>query len=140
MTTQTTTPDIHADWDLGCDSVGKDALKALNAAGISPADAAAMSRTELAAIPGLGAVRLDRVIRQLMDTAVGIRWRANAREAAKGKPGHCPDCGNTRGTGARDIVRDVTGHYRHVGWRDPYQDPCQTCHEAHVALFASAAA
>lgn len=53
------------EWDLGVDSIGRNALKALTAAGITPADAAAMAPEDLALTPGLGKTRLERVRERL---------------------------------------------------------------------------
>lgn len=63
--------DAPAVWDLGDDSIGKNALKALTDAGITPAAALALTPAELAATPGLGKIRLNRVVEQLARMVFG---------------------------------------------------------------------
>lgn len=58
----------YADWDLGDDSIGRNAHRALRAANVTPTAAAAMTPAELAAIPGLGKTRLARVRERLART------------------------------------------------------------------------
>lgn len=99
MTDARTFAELTAEWHLGDDSIGRNATRALTAAAITPAMAAAMTPREIAAIPGLGVARLKRVREQLgrlaaaraettSDTAVGaptIRRAAEAiREIANG--------------------------------------------------------
>ena len=56
---------LLADWHLGDDSIGRNATRALTAAGITPAAVAVMTPREVAAIAGLGVARLKRVREQL---------------------------------------------------------------------------
>jgi hypothetical protein len=128
---------------LGTDSVGTNARKALEEAGITPAAAAAMKRPDLARTPGLGIARLERVdtyLRKLADAK--LREAANvAREAGKGKLGHCPECGDPWATDPRNVVMDLNGTYRAVSQPGgPNRDHCEPCHRYHVRLVAGAAA
>jgi hypothetical protein len=63
--TAPTLDQLLADWHLGDDSIGRNATRALTAAGITPTAAAVMTPRELAAIPDLGTARLQRVHGQL---------------------------------------------------------------------------
>lgn len=125
---------------LGDDSVGKNARKALLAANITPADAEKLPRAELARVPGLGATRINHVdayLRRLAAARVHDA-QAVAREAGKGKPGHCPDCGDPFAVNARNVFTDLRGQYvspanaRREGPRPPW---CQTCHDEHRAVL-----
>jgi hypothetical protein len=142
------------DWNLGDDSVGTNARKALDAAGITPEAAAAMTAKQLAAIPGLGKTRVARVLEQLRaiaDADVRTKWAATAAiarqerldaiAAAKQQPGHCADCGGLRATEARSVVRDVWGHNRNANPRNTLRlDPCDGCHQHHGELVRERAA
>lgn len=104
----------NAEWDLGDDSIARNALKALQDADVTPAAAAAMTPKALAAIPGLGQVRLERVQQNLarLERADAGRQRAERLERQKTKPGYCPDCGQPRADHPRNIVTDHRGHLR----------------------------
>lgn len=54
------------EWDLGTDNLGKNTLKALNAARITPAKAMGMTYQELRQIPGLGVARCARIAATLV--------------------------------------------------------------------------
>lgn len=122
---------------LGNDSLGRNTRQALLDAGITPAEASAMPKPELAKVPGLGRARLehlDAYLSRLADArAPGIA--AAAREAAKNTPGHCPDCGEKFAPNPRNIVTDLRGQLvatRQPGPRPPW---CQTCHDHHRTVL-----
>jgi hypothetical protein len=69
-----------AEWDLGDDNLGKNTLKVLQEAGITPAMADGMTATELESVEGLGLARRGRV------TAVLAGMRAKAAEAVPTLP------------------------------------------------------
>lgn len=123
---------------LGTDSVAVNARKALIEAGITPDAASKMPRHELQAVRGLGVTRFDHVqayLLRLADARVADA-AAVAREAAKGKPGHCADCGDRRATDPRNVVADLRGQLRHVGPPGgPLLPWCQPCHDHHRAVL-----
>lgn len=123
---------------LGDDSVGKNARKALIEAGITPDAASKMPRHELQAVRGLGVTRFDHVVAYLLRLADAriTDAAAVAREAGKGKPGHCPDCGDRQATDPRNIVADLRGQLRHVSEPGgPLLPWCQPCHDHHRAVL-----
>lgn len=71
---------LLADWNLGDDSVGRNATRALDAAAITPAAAAAMTPGDLAAVPGLGLARLQRVAGQIHAITKALLDERDARD------------------------------------------------------------
>jgi hypothetical protein len=135
--------ELNAEWHLGDDSIAAKARKALASANVTPSVAAAMTPKQLAAIPGIGTTRLARVKEylRLWATTAAKESKAKALEAAKRLPDHCGACGGRRATAARNVVRDVAGHYRAVAQPgDPRPDPCQACDQHHANLVTNHAA
>jgi hypothetical protein len=94
-----------APWDLGEDNLGKNTLKALQAAGITPAAADAMTREERSKIPGMGTARLARLAARLE------RMRTDANRAAAADPYRAFGIIGT----AANRMRDVAGAVGTVG-------------------------
>jgi hypothetical protein len=141
--TMPTREQLLADWThLGTDALATNTRNALDTAGITPAAAAAMDPKDLAATPGLGVARLERVHHHLARIAA-YTWHDEqlaAVEKQKTQPGHCGHCGGRRATHARNVTRNIWGQLRHVNPRTVIRlDDCDNCDTHHRELVQARA-
>lgn len=121
--------------------------------GLLPETVAALERAHiktlgqlaLATRPGIGARPQLRPLLPEIDEAFarhGLAFDepAGVMNICKSCPS-CPECGAPLALDSRNVVADLDGTYRHVGWRARRGNgTCATCHDHHAGLLDEVAA
>lgn len=96
-------------------------------------------REDIAKLSGMGASRLADIDRALDERGLSFGkplFNPSIYLVCTGCP-TCQYCGMPRATGARQVVTDYRGRYKHT---NAAGDPCDSCDQHHRDLVADAAA